>query len=476
MPQTLAKSSSVLGIRLDGDSQTIFAPGDTILGCIFRRDQTVSPDGLLTICLNGRAKSLILVSVLNNTAERFRGRFNLLDTGTNTHKVFQGPIHIPQSGQEQVWPFSIKIPTNVDRTAADQTSQILSRLPSDSGAITSGPLPSSFEVETHGNRSSTIGFVEYFLRAELRLSGQGSVDVSEALFPVTIHNLHPHPSIVDFKLQPAISAHSISSFRLLPGNEHSAPSFSQRTKKLFGSSKIPGLFFNAQVDFPSVIQIDNPKPIPFTVRLTPDSTKCTENLRGSTQKFKLTRITMKIVAKTQMFGEGVTRSHEADTTQELDLDPMVLFDGLQEPIFISCSEKSPAVDVGEILNLRIGRQGRPGQKSPGTLYPSFRTYNIVHTHSMVWGFGLEIAGKNILIHASKPLVILPPSTDKTATSSAPAYSPATGASKDAPPQQTSESWIRPPDDGQAPPSFDQVREEDLAVTQLGDAKDKKRSE
>lgn len=436
----------------------------------------MSTDGLLTICLNGRAKSLILVSVLNNTTNTYRGRFNLLDTSINTDKIFQGPIHIPKSEEEHVWPFAIKIPTNVDPTAADPASQILSRLPADSESITSGPLPSSFEVETHGNRSTTMGFVEYFLRAELQLTGQGSVDVSEALFPIIIQSMHPYPSIVDFKLQPIISTRSISSFRLLPGNEKSGPSFSQRTKKLFGSSKVPGLCFNAQVDFPSVIQIDNPKPIPFTIRLTPDSTKCTENIRGASQKFKLTRITMKIVAKTQMFGEGVTRSHEADTTEELDLDPMGLFDGLDGPIFISCSEKSPRVDIGEILNLRIGRQGRPGQKSPGTLYPSFRTYNIVHTHSMTWGFGLELAGENIMIHASKPLVILPPSNDKAAASSAPAYSPPAGASKDAPPQQTSDSWICPPDDGQAPPSFDQVKEEDLARTQFGDDKGKRPSE
>ncbi|MDV3197470.1 MAG: hypothetical protein Q8884_02690, partial [Sweet potato little leaf phytoplasma] len=61
-----------------------------------------------------------------------RGQVDLVDSGACTQEIFAGPLHIPPDGDEQAWPFSVRIPTHIvsDSGSAFGSSGASSGLPS----------------------------------------------------------------------------------------------------------------------------------------------------------------------------------------------------------------------------------------------------------------------------------------------------------------------------------------------------------
>ncbi|KAH8688449.1 hypothetical protein BGZ61DRAFT_453226 [Ilyonectria robusta] len=466
MPLTSVHSTPMLGIRLEG-GQTEFAPGDTVTGCVYRQAQIVSPDASIILRLHGRTKSRIHFSRGDLGVETYRGRFNLINTADHTQTLFQGPLHLPDGSDEQVWPFTITLPKYVDHTTLGKVPELCSWLPYTGGDVATRPLPSTFHQQHSGFRATIEGFVEYFLRAELNVAGQGSSDVKEAVLPLNVRTLDPNAPIADFKLMPFRSPRTLSSFRLIPGNEDVELSFSQKTKRLFGSKKVPTIKFNVEVDFPTVIQLENPNHIPFLVRLIPDWEKSSAVLKGVEQKVRLRQFTMSIMAQTEVMCEGTSAPHCADDRGELDLNIPPALAGIASEIYIPCSDKAPPVDIGKMINLRVGGQGRLGQVGPeisrGKLYPTFKTYNILHTHKLNWQIRVEIAKEDFIITGSAKVTLLTPSDEgQSQKTSAPD-----------PALQTSESWMEPPAEEQAPPSFTQVQAEDTILKEYGNGDSKK---
>lgn len=110
-------------------------------------------------------------------------------------------------------------------------------------------------------------FVEHITKASMVFSDQGLSEMREATLPVVIRNPSPDSPIVDFELRPIWATRAIYSHRFEPGMEQAKLMFSQKTRRLFGSSKAPALLFTMEVDVPSVIQLENLGPIPFLVRV-----------------------------------------------------------------------------------------------------------------------------------------------------------------------------------------------------------------
>ncbi|KAF7554445.1 hypothetical protein G7Z17_g2913 [Cylindrodendrum hubeiense] len=460
MPQTSLRSSGILGIRLQ-HGQISYAPGDTITGCVFRTSKTVSPKASVTISLHGRTKSLTSESRGMGASVTYRGRFNLVNSSRSKQRIFHGPLHIPNAGQEQAWPFAITIPTHVDHTTLGSTPRDQSYLPLDSGDFATRPLPSTFTLNHNGFTCDLEGFVEYFLKAELRLIEKGSEVVVDAILPFNVVVLNPGPPIVDFKTKAFRGSCVVSSYRLVPGNEDAQLSFSQKTKQLFATTNVPKFGLTLHIDFPTVIQLENLNPVPFLIRLAPDWHRTSQDVQGIPQKARLTRLSMKIVAATEIRCEGTFSPHHEDTKMQSDLDIASAIGHLGRDIYIPCTEESPPVNVGEMINLRIGYHGRLGQRySHEALGPSFKTYNIRQSHSLNWAISLEMAGQSFKVSSSTPLTILPPSDNRVHAANAQGSGHSQYASTKVTPLQTSESWIQPPEEEKAPPSFSQVQEED----------------
>ncbi|KPM42951.1 hypothetical protein AK830_g3624 [Neonectria ditissima] len=448
MPQTLPTLNPRFGIRLSG-SRSEYAPGDTIAGCVFRKAHTVSPSASVDISLHGRAKSKMSVGRGDGSSRIYRGRFNLINVPDNTQTVFEGPLHIPSADEEQIWPFSLVIPTYVDPSTLGANYRQHSYLSIEELDVATHDLPSTFNSRQYGTRSHKEGFVEYYLQAEMRLTTQGSTDTHEAILPVVLKTRDLNPPIVDFKLKSYRNSHSVASHRLVPGKRNEQLSLSQKTQQLFGSSRVPTMHFELQVNVPTVIQLENPNPLPFQVRVVPNWEKSSKILNRAPPLARVTELSMVIVARTEVKCSSGVKVLDADTRGKLDLRLEDAIAERQDPIFVPCTPDGPPGDVGEVLNLRIGRCGRLGKPSEyDTLNPSFKTYNICHDHCLVWSMTVRMAGVDTKTRAVQPITIIAASDDGVEAQAA------TGL-------QHEETWMTPPADAQAPPSFFQVQQEDV---------------
>ena len=96
----------------------------------------------------------------------------------------------------------------------------------------------------------------------------------------------PYP-LADFDLKTRIYPACIRTQRLIPGMENAELSFRQKTQKLLGSSKVPLLWYNVHVDYPAVIQLENPIPIPFKVRVVINRQRTSDIIVDVPQKIEL---------------------------------------------------------------------------------------------------------------------------------------------------------------------------------------------
>ncbi|CAJ0544366.1 Ff.00g035800.m01.CDS01 [Fusarium sp. VM40] len=467
MPQTCSSFSPALGIRLQSD-QPSYSPGDTIIGYVYRKAPTVSPDSSVTIALCGRAKSRMVVSTTNRNTT-YRGRFALIPERNCAQKIFHGPLHIESGSDEQVWPFAITLPQYVDPTHLQGERQVESYL--SLGAM-DHILPSTF---VHDSSKSAEAFVEYFLKATMVLTGQGHVERPEATLPFVLQRWSPGPPRADFGLKESKNRQSVSTYRLIPGMEVAKLSFSQKMKKSFGTSSVPTFLFDVFVDVPTIIQLDNPNPIPFKIRIVPERKATSEAIKDIPEQVKLLSVSIRIISTTNILCEGSIAPHEAVKKDEIDLCIMTALGKLAGDIYIPCADDSSPIDIGELIDLRLGHSspGFPQRYSAEDVRftHSFTTYNIRNSHKLSWTIKGEIAGEYFGVSGAVALKLLMPSDDRGALDQKDSIVKDGKGSitrddsdlgNEAGPSrlQHNESWIQPPDEDDAPPSFNEVVRDD----------------
>ncbi|KAF9777052.1 hypothetical protein IL306_004681 [Fusarium sp. DS 682] len=404
----------------------------------------------------------------------YRGRFNLNSEAACSQKIFQGPLHIESGGDEHVWPFAITLPKYVDPRYLNGGGQDESYLPL---SATDHILPSTYTLRSTGYAEA---FVEYFLKATLRITGQGHINMAEAVLPFKVMNLSPDPPIADFGLKGSQSRHSITTYRLIPGMEDAKLSFSQKMKQSFSTSSVPEYVFNLLVDVPTIIQLDNPTPIPFKLRIVPDLNGTSEIIRDIPQKARLNSVSIQIGTSTEVICKGTLLPPRKEKREQIDLCVMGAIPSflgrIKDDIYIPCTSDYPPIDIGAMIDLRLGQLGPgfPHLRGGGSLRfsPSFTTYNIRHSHRLSWEVQGEIAGERFKTIGAVAVKLLIPSDERGQPSQ---KDPAVGAetegageSEPGPSRlQRNESWIQPPDEDDAPPSFSQVVKED-AGTHMAD--------
>lgn len=438
MPQTSNTCSMHLGIRLEGNRR-IYVPGDTIVGHVYRKVPGVGTSAVIDISLHGRTKSKMTVSNGNSTTT-YRGRFTTIDKLQNRQRIYQGPLHIPSGGNGIIWPFQITIPTHVSQRSilAADIPKDNSYLPLDSNSLAHYTPPSTFALEYLGFATNMRAFVEYYLEAGLTISGQGTTSRKEAMLPVEIRRLSPDPPIVDFKPQLHRALRSISSYNLVPGMEDADLTFSQKTKQIFGSSKVPTFYYTTEVSIPTVIQLENPVPLPILIRVVPERQRSTDVVQDIIPNITLTSFSLRINAFTEIKCKGTFNAHHEDAKEKLDLELGSAIFGHGKPISIPCSNKEPPLNLGEMIDLKLGFGLSGGQiRSRSYLSPSFTTYNIRHAHTLDWELKGEIAGKRLDARGSQQVRIIEPSDSRGLGSDEAGMS-------NPPPPLEDESWIRPP--------------------------------
>lgn len=442
MPQAAVKNGHQLGIRLDRADYT-YIPGETITGFVIRKSHIVTPKATLRISLHARSKSRMVVN-RGHLTSTYRGRFDLVKSADSMQTIFQGPLHISVDGRDQLWPFAVNLPTHVDLSALGSgVTQDQSYLSLYTVDLLTHRLPPTFSTERYQYLSGMSAFVEYFLQAELETSSRGFA--TDAILPFKMLHVNSEPLNLGPCLQISRYTRAISSHGLISGGTNVETV--RQISNLPGSSKEPHLVLDIQVQIPTVLQLNSPDPVPFSVLAVPDLTKSSDGVQYSSQEVCITHIAMHIVAKTEVKCLSRKTARQADIQTQIDLcaeDAYRQYGGTlfipwgrptsEENGRVSPRESSEPLNVGEKIGLRLGRRQ--------DLYVTFQTYNIQHTHHLKWEMTVQIAGKNFELFGKDIVQILA-----------------------SPELERSMEWIRPPSEEQLPSFSD--HQEDLVESDIG---------
>ncbi|SPO03595.1 uncharacterized protein DNG_06278 [Cephalotrichum gorgonifer] len=413
MPRTRLTATPSLEILLNG-AQTTYNAGDTISGRVVRTAPLVSSQARVSIQLNGRTKSKMVVSRGQAGTSIYRGRFSLFNSDANRQQLSDGPIHIAPDGDKQEWAFTITIPSAPDPASViAQNHQKFSYLPLGQRDIAAHTLPPVFFATGVFINTTYECFVEYFLEAKLHVEAAGgSGKEDRATVPLNIL-LPTTPDLADdFELVQRSFLCRISTYRFLQGSESGSLSLGQRTRELFGSSKVPQLVSSLQVEHPTVLQVGNPNNIPFRLLILPEPLQTTESIRDTKQTITLTGMTFGIIASTKLMCAGTLSPHTSSQTRKFGFDLKAAIEKRGEPIVLPVGEKAQPLDVSELLGINITSaiplSHRPfGGRYKGQLYPSFDTYNIKHSHKLKWTLTVTAAGESTEISNEADITLLP---------------------------------------------------------------------
>ncbi|KAI1055244.1 hypothetical protein LB505_013459 [Fusarium chuoi] len=423
---TALRSGPLLGISLDKDA---YIPGDIITGHVFRQFQTISPDATVSICMFGRGRT---IGVIGNNSQEYRGLFDLC---YRPKIIFQGPIHIESSKHKHKWPFTVQLPKYVnDSTPLAPVNH----------------MPPSYMLRT----KNMAAVIEYVIKAKITMTVQGHEEVLEATFPFKVISATPESPIADFQLKRYYYQRAVSSHRLVPGMQDVKVSWKDKIRQSLHTSKDPALTFDLFVEVPKVVQLDNPTPIPFTLLVSPNWEETSDAIRDVAQDVELLSIRISIATTTTIIchaGLQVPESTEID----LGLGQAIKQRGT---IRIPFKTDSQLIDIGEMINLRIGQKtGYPQQWTSvqSEFTHSFQIYNIRVSHQLKWSVQGEIAGERFKAEGKSDLLILKPSDDRPESQDV-----VLEAGERIPLRQDS-SWIRPPAEEQLPSFLEAQRDEQI---------------
>ncbi|MCJ1399588.1 hypothetical protein MMC11_002790 [Xylographa trunciseda] len=283
MPRTGFKKSPGLAIELNGELST-HLPGDTLTGDVVmeKPPKEQSPYGsFVRLKLFGRVKTKYKKKTNNGTSIT-RGRAVLFD-----QSLLLSKSELCQNG-EHAWSFSIAIPKSPQPGFAGRGDEFT-------------PKPSGGYLHTRGEDKKEVDVTKHHLPSvlyyfsESAMSGKtveayieyvlvATCGTMTAYHPIYIRKPSVQSPITDCKIktysdwQPNV----VKSLKLLPEHADKILTFGQKSSMFFRPGKTPKYSFTVKVEYPQVIQLEHPKPIPLNIYIVPDldpqkTTICPDN-------------------------------------------------------------------------------------------------------------------------------------------------------------------------------------------------------
>ena len=283
MPRTGYKTSRTLAIELDGDMST-HLPGDTLTGYVTIEEppeQVPLYSSFVCLKLFGRVKTKYKKKT-NSGTSIVRGRAVLFEQSFVLSKS-----KVCQNG-EHAWPFSITIPKSSqpgfaargDEYKPDSFGEYLHTRGEDKKEVdvTKHSLPSVLYYFSESSMSGKTveAYIEYVLAA--------SYGENTAFHPIYVRKPSVQSPITDYKIktytdwQPTV----VKSLKLLPEHADKKLTFGQRSSRFFRPGKTPKYSYRVNVEYPQVIQLEHPDPIPLNIYVVPEldpqkTTICPDN-------------------------------------------------------------------------------------------------------------------------------------------------------------------------------------------------------
>jgi hypothetical protein len=370
--------SSSLQIELD-NPQPYYCFGDALSGHVMLETFTDRAIGSATINLFGRAKTKVIRDPHGQSRRVHRGRASFFDI---PQVLYQGH-HTHKAGTFS-WAFSFTIPDHpLIVQEGDKWSRSQGFLSTEDDTF-EHILPSTFAYRHRGFTKRWQAYVEYYLKAVIIVppGDRGlfsSGTIGEKILRLRFHNSTSASPLTDFQLQTSRRRHSIKTLRLLPEHADTNLTFKQRTKSFFNSSSVPGFTFQMHVTFPTVIQLNHPDYVPFFIEIEPDQylTNTGERKVEAPPHIYLSSFSIGIKCRTHARTRG----------------PFALYDVEEkdtEEVIVACRTtlhqvlSTERLDIGNMSKLTLRK---------ALFTPSFRTYNISHSHKLEFRIEVECAGE-----------------------------------------------------------------------------------
>ncbi|KAG8667782.1 hypothetical protein FPOAC1_012621 [Fusarium poae] len=251
-------------------------------------------------------------------------------------------------------------------------------------------LPPTYELFSPGVVSV---FVEYCVVAKLIFGGLGQVEMAEAIHPFRLVHYSPNPPIEDFALRVCRYPRTSKGTRLIPGSREGRTSLFGWDRTSMSRLGDPTFAYELLFGFPTRIQLDNPTPIQISLMVFPNWEMTSNILENVPQQFKLLSIQVLLVTCTKVRAF----QREKCYTRSVDLDLSNDLDRLQREVLIPCANRWDPIDVGEMVDLRVGLKECNGEQ----FTPSFRTYNMTVTHKLQWKVQVQVVGETFSVVGEK---------------------------------------------------------------------------
>ena len=458
MPRTGYRSSSALSIELD-EAQPTYFPGDTLEGyvtCDNISPGRQSPSSAVRLKLFGRAKTKYTVETTHGKAIE-RGRAVLFEEQRTLSK---DPIC--KDGQH-AWPFSITIPrtsspgfaTRGDEFKPDggYLSTTDDSSPRQAIDVTKHALPSIMYYFSQSAMSGKTveAYIEYVLTAEL--------GDTKASLPLYIRQRSVQSPITNYRMRSRSFPQVTKTPRLLSEHADRPLTFRQKSGMVFRPSKTPKYAYTIEVEFPTVIQIEHPDPIPLKICLVPNldpekTTICPDKSISSLPPVQVLSMEIKLKGDVHircpgiLWDSGTVKNHTFDfpfrryfkpvvipvvqpahskhiisvpedqTVQQSSfLAPEPIANGLTASPSIDPVLQSSPLNLGSYLSILLGSSASSTLKQPAIsfkrqVYPTFSTYNISLTYTLKWMISLSCADEGYNINGETPVTILAPSEEQ----------------------------------------------------------------
>lgn len=400
-----------LNISLAAPPNWTFAPGDTIIGNVVHKSHLVTPDASLKLSLRGQTETKI--GSHDDSGHEYGTIWDLWPVTWD--EAFRGPLHIPEGAGVDEYltcPFEVTIPMRPLASVIKRHTAAESYLPLDDDSVARQALPGTFSCSSYLNFDTGCqGSIKYYLEAVLRYTHGGKAVSNRATRRIVLRNIPTEPPLLYYASKRWISRSlTVQSQRLGPGREDAHLSFRQRVQNFFGSSRVPKFTYRLEVRVPSAVQLDNPLPIPFTVRVVPELSpeRTSLSIRDTLQSVQVHIHSLKLTIddKTDLRAPGIFSAKEvridqnnADCIALLTCDPPL-------PLPIEQNEyqtELEPIDIGELFELSLRTDGLQwtGRRRPlwraifndQPVYPDFVSYLIKHRHWICWEVVVGVAGK-----------------------------------------------------------------------------------
>ncbi|TDZ38457.1 hypothetical protein C8035_v004771 [Colletotrichum spinosum] len=227
--------------------------------------------------------------------------------------------------------------------------------------------------------------------------------------------LRPVRDAADQRLPAGDEVHGrvVATHHLVPRRTDEKLSWEQRLQNLVRSPAVPRFSFELRVDFPKQLQLGNPSPVPFRLRLLPRDEGTSDMVRDSHQTVFVTKVTLEVHTTVGTACPGLLGLYDSWIKKRNLLGKVRRPASNRRGLVLPVGEHVEPLDIGASFGLRLGAARLIMDPALVTgdgceqLPPTTTTYTHSIEHKLHWEVEISIASEAARWSGTQHIVVLP---------------------------------------------------------------------